>query len=64
MILSSESSLPEGCAVDTVDIARIERMLAEVPAEDLSKLFTAQELADAGQGAGRAASLAARRARC
>ena len=60
MTLSLETSLPEGCAVDTVDVARIERMLAEVPAEDLTKLFTSQELEDAGQGPGQAASLAAR----
>ena len=58
--MSKETALPEGCAVDTVDVARIERMLAEVPDEDLSKLFTEQELADAGQGSGRAASLSAR----
>ena len=60
MTLSLETSLPEGCAVDTVDVARIERMLAEVPAEDLTKLFTSKELEDAGQGPGQAASLAAR----
>jgi KDO2-lipid IV(A) lauroyltransferase len=48
------------CGVDSVDVARIERLLAETPASDLPKLFSAQELADAGEGAGRAASLAAR----
>lgn len=48
------------CAIDTVEIARIERLLAQTPAQDLAKLFSAQELADAGEGAGRAASLAAR----
>jgi KDO2-lipid IV(A) lauroyltransferase len=48
------------CAIDTVEIARIERLLAETPAADLARLFSAQELADAGEGAGRAASLAAR----
>jgi phosphopantetheine--protein transferase-like protein len=54
---------PEGsnrCGVDTVEIARIERFLAETPASDLGKLFSAQELRDAGDGPGRAASLAAR----
>ena len=35
-------------------------MLAETPAADLAKIFSAQELTDAGTGAGRAASLAAR----
>src|SRR5439155_9861068 len=44
----------------TVEIARIERMLGELPATDLAKIFSAQELSDSGDGAGRAASLAAR----
>jgi KDO2-lipid IV(A) lauroyltransferase len=48
------------CGIDTVEIARIERLLAETPAADLARIFTARELADAGEGAGRAASLAAR----
>jgi KDO2-lipid IV(A) lauroyltransferase len=48
------------CGVDTVEIARIERLLAETAAADLGAFFSAQELADAGDGPGRAASLAAR----
>jgi KDO2-lipid IV(A) lauroyltransferase len=48
------------CAIDTVEIARIERLLAQTPAGDLAKLFSERELADAGEGPGRAASLAAR----
>jgi KDO2-lipid IV(A) lauroyltransferase len=48
------------CGVDTVEIARIERLLAETPANELGAFFSAQELADAGDGPGRAASLAAR----
>ena len=52
-------SLPDGCAVDTVDIARIARLVEALPG-DLEKLFSAQELSDAGEGAGRIASLAAR----
>ncbi len=48
------------CGVDTVEIARIERLLAETPAEHLGQWFSAQELRDAGVGPGRAASLAAR----
>jgi phosphopantetheine--protein transferase-like protein len=48
------------CGIDTVEIARIERLLRETPDTDLARLFTATELADAGEGAGRAASLAAR----
>jgi KDO2-lipid IV(A) lauroyltransferase len=48
------------CAIDTVDIARIERLLRETPAEALTDFFAAGELADAGAGPGRASSLAAR----
>jgi len=54
------AGLPDGCAVDTVETDRIERLLAATPAEDLGKLYSARELADAGDGPGRAASLAAR----
>ena len=56
----SAGGAPSDCAIDTVEITRIERLLAETPADDLAKLFSPQELADAGEGAGRAASLAAR----
>ena len=56
---SEEAALPDGCAVDTVDIARMARLVAELP-QDLDKLFAKQELDDAGDGAGRIASLAAR----
>ncbi|HET9749885.1 MAG TPA: hypothetical protein VFS06_11335, partial [Casimicrobiaceae bacterium] len=48
------------CGIDTVDIARIERLLATTPLEELGKLFSPSELGDAGHGEGRAASLAAR----
>jgi len=48
------------CGIDTVEIARIERLLSETPPGDLHRYFTAQELADSGDSAGRAASLAAR----
>ena len=53
---------PQGtrCGLDTVEISRIERLLKEHRPEDLGQLFSQQELADAGSGAGRAASLAAR----
>ena len=57
----ADALAPAGrCGIDTVEIARIERLLAETPAEDLAKLFSAAELADSGDGPGRAASLAAR----
>jgi len=48
------------CGIDSVEIARIERLLDETPAGELGKLFSADELADSGDGPGRAASLAAR----
>ena len=48
------------CGIDTVEIARIERLLAATPAEHLQRMFTAQEFADSGDGPGRPASLAAR----
>ena len=48
------------CGIDTVEIARIDRLLRATPAADLGRLFSAQELADSGTGPGRAASLAAR----
>jgi KDO2-lipid IV(A) lauroyltransferase len=48
------------CGIDTVEIARIERLLADTPPEDLRRIFSDEELADGGSGPGRAASLAAR----
>jgi phosphopantetheine--protein transferase-like protein len=51
---------PTRCGIDSVEIGRIERLLAETPAPELAKIFSSQELADAGDGPGRAASLAAR----
>ena len=57
--MTSADMLPDGCAVDTVDISRIERLIAAMPGE-LDKLFSAQEIEDAGTGPGQAASLAAR----
>jgi KDO2-lipid IV(A) lauroyltransferase len=51
---------PIRCGIDSVEIVRIERLLQETPALELSKLYSAQELADSGGGPGRAASLAAR----
>jgi KDO2-lipid IV(A) lauroyltransferase len=48
------------CGIDSVEIARIERLIRESAPEDLARLFTPRELADAGEGLSRAASLAAR----
>jgi phosphopantetheine--protein transferase-like protein len=57
---AGEAPMPTRCGIDSVEIARIERMLDESPVDDLAKIFSAQELADSGSGPGRAASLAAR----
>ena len=58
--MADNHAVSSRCGIDTVEIARIERLLEQTPAADLRKLFSAQELADSGDGAGRAASLAAR----
>jgi len=57
----ADAGAPPGrCGIDSVEIARIERLLAETPADGLRRFFSERELADAGDGPGRAASLAAR----
>jgi KDO2-lipid IV(A) lauroyltransferase len=48
------------CGIDTVEIARIEKLLLGQSPEGLAQLFSATELQDAGTGAGRTESLAAR----
>jgi len=48
------------CGIDSVEIARVERLLHDAPRDDLQRIFSDDELAEAGTGAGRAASLAAR----
>jgi KDO2-lipid IV(A) lauroyltransferase len=61
--MAVDSVIPGGatrCGIDTVEIARVERLLAQTAPADLHRFFTAQELSDSGDGAGRAASLAAR----
>ncbi len=57
--MSEQQSLPDGCAVDTVEIQRIARLVEAMP-DELEKLFSATEIADAGDGPGKVASLAAR----
>jgi KDO2-lipid IV(A) lauroyltransferase len=57
---ASSDISPTRCGIDTVEIARIERLLAESAPSDLAKIFSTQELEDSGDGPGRAASLAAR----
>jgi KDO2-lipid IV(A) lauroyltransferase len=51
---------PGRCGIDSVEISRIQRLLDETPAQDLLRIFSPTELAEAGAGPGRAASLAAR----
>lgn len=54
------AAAPARCGIDTVETARIERLLHDTPPADLERIFSTTELRDAGQGPGRAASLAAR----
>ncbi len=58
-VLLDGATLPDGCAVDTVEIARVARLIEAMPGE-LHKLFSQREIEDAGNGPGRVASLAAR----
>jgi KDO2-lipid IV(A) lauroyltransferase len=58
--MADAAAVPERCGIDTVEIARIERLLAEASPADLERCFSARELADAGDARERAASLAAR----
>ncbi len=48
------------CGLDTVELARVAKLLEGKSPEALTELFTEQELLDAGTGAGRVASLAGR----
>jgi KDO2-lipid IV(A) lauroyltransferase len=58
--MKAESSPPARCGLDTVELARVEKLVQDKRPEELRSLFTEQELADAGTGAGRLASLAGR----
>jgi KDO2-lipid IV(A) lauroyltransferase len=57
-----KTEAPQGarCGIDTVEVARVERLLLENRPEEIASLFTNQELVDAGTGPGRVVSLAAR----
>lgn len=46
--------------IDTVEISRIEKLLADLDVEGLRRFFSDEELADAGSGLSRAQKLAAR----
>lgn len=58
--MNTDGQSSSRCGLDMVEIARMEKLLRDTPPEELTKLFTPAELSDAGEGAGRAASLAAR----
>jgi KDO2-lipid IV(A) lauroyltransferase len=58
--MTDATATPNRCGIDTVAIARIERLLRETPPSGLLQIFSAEELTHAGDGPGRAASLAAR----
>src|SRR6186713_2139756 len=50
----------ERCGIDSVEIARVARLLDANEPSSIARLFSPRELADAGDGPGRQASLAAR----
>ncbi len=58
--MTTDRAQTPGPGIDTVEVSRIERLIADTPEDDLRALFSVRELADAGSGPGRAASLAAR----
>lgn len=58
--MKAESSQAARGGIDTVEITRVEKLLRDLKPEELQPLFSAQELQDAGAGAGKVASLAAR----
>ncbi len=58
--MNPEAAKGTRCGIDTVEVARIEKLLRDKTPEDLGRLFSPQELQDAGDGPGRTASLAAR----
>jgi KDO2-lipid IV(A) lauroyltransferase len=47
------------CGIDSVEIARVDRLLRDTPGDDLRRIFSEGELAEAGTGTGRSARLAA-----
>jgi KDO2-lipid IV(A) lauroyltransferase len=55
----AEAIAPNRCGIDTVAVARIERLLRDTPAAGLRDIFSESELTHAGEGPARAASLAA-----
>lgn len=58
--MNSGPSPSARCGLDTVELARIDRLLIETAPADLQRLFWPAELKDAGQGSQRTARLAGR----
>jgi KDO2-lipid IV(A) lauroyltransferase len=58
--MKTEPSHPARCGLDSVELARVEKLLLDKTPEELKTLFTDHELLDAGTGGGRLASLAGR----
>ena len=54
MMMPERSDPLTRCGIDTVEIARIERLLRETPTDDLRKIFSREELSESGDNAGRA----------
>lgn len=58
--MSTPTTGASHCGLDTVELRRMESLLRDRTPVELADLFTTRELEDAGTGAGRTASLAAR----
>ena len=58
--MTPEIPAKERCGIDSVEIARVEKLLSGMGPDGAKRLFTERELEDAGDGPGRVASLAAR----
>src|SRR4051794_40789727 len=58
--MHAEAPASARCGIDTIEISRMEKFLADTPPEQVAQLFSATELAEAGDGPRRIESLAAR----
>lgn len=58
--MKSDAFPSSRCGFDTVEISRIEKLVLNKDASELAPLFSPHELEEAGDGAGRIASIAAR----
>jgi phosphopantetheinyl transferase (holo-ACP synthase) len=48
--MADGASILTRCGIDTVEIARVERLLLGTPHEDLLRIFSKEELGDVGEG--------------